>query len=125
MPATFGGVAIFGIAVKMSPNIAPRAGQEIEYAGITGIEHLDLGGRGRVTSIRGILSSVDIPTLFAAKTQLESFHDGVPRVLVDTWGQTWANVLLGSPQFPEGYRSAGARGFYIAYTLELRHLSQV
>ena len=79
-------------------------------AGLTGIEHVDLGGRGRTSNVRAILTGATLANLVAAKTQLESFNDGVPRVFYDSSGFPWKNVLLKAPRF-EPFRPNGGIGY--------------
>ena len=54
MPS-YGGVNIFGTAVTMSTADHPRESQVNSYFGLSGLEMLDGGSRGRVTEAGGLL----------------------------------------------------------------------
>lgn len=125
MPANlYGGFAIFGTSVQMTHGINPRASQQNTYAGVTGVEHIDLGGRGRTTEVRGILTGTTLGNLVFNRSNLESYHDGVARYFWDSAGYGWRNVLMGPPRYPGGYRRNGTVGFWLPYEVALQHLSQ-
>jgi hypothetical protein len=92
--ASFGGVNIFGTAVSMSTSDNPRANQLNAFFGLSGLESLDGGSRGRVTEVTGLLYGGSPTVLASAESLFRSFNDGVARPLVDTLGTTWANVRL-------------------------------
>lgn len=93
MPATFGGVAIFGTAVRMETGQQPREAQVNAYFGLSGLERLDGGSRGLHTSVTGLLIADEAAGLAAAEALFRSFNDGKARLLVDTLGAVWPNVV--------------------------------
>jgi len=125
MPSNqYAGLSVFGIGVHMKTSIAAREIQFNAYPGVNGLESLDMGGRGRTTQVTGTLTGATINDLIAAKTQLESFNDGTPRVFYDSAGFGWRNVLMGAPEFEaSGYRNGGT-AFFWSYGVVLVHLSQ-
>lgn len=96
MPPSFGSVFIFGTAVQMTTAVNPTADQTNAYFGISGVESLFGGTRGRVTLVKGLLYGADVAAFAGAKALFESYYDGVARVLVDTLGVAWSNVKLDS-----------------------------
>ena len=78
----------------MSTQDNPRADQKNAFPGVSGIESLDLGLRGRVTTVSGRLGAASIPLLAAAEALFRSYNDGRAYVLYDNCGTTWANVKL-------------------------------
>jgi hypothetical protein len=87
---------IFGTAVSMSTADNPRGRQQNAFPGLSGVESLDQGMRGRFTDVTGILYGADQFGLAAAEENFRSYNDGIARVLVDNNGTTWLNVLLES-----------------------------
>jgi hypothetical protein len=121
MPS-YGGSNIFGTAVTMSTVDQPRAKQVNSFFGLSGIEALDGGSRGRFTEVGGLLYGPSPASLAAAESTFRSFDDGVARVLVDNLGSAWGNVCLQSfrpmgrvRQSPYGY-------FFRAYKARFLHL---
>lgn len=123
MPASYRGNLIFGLAVQMESAINPTADQANAFFGVSGIESLYGGQRGRVTMVKGLLGGSSGAGLAAALTTFESFHDGVAGVLVDTLGRTFLNVKLESFQ-PKGKIFVGANGnVYQSYEARFVHMS--
>lgn len=92
--ATFGGASIFGAAVHMKTQDAQRAVQHNAFFGLSGLESLDGGLRGRVTSVSGLIYG-NSPSNCASNVEtFRSYNDGLYYNLVDTSGTTWANVRL-------------------------------
>src|SRR5438874_13795032 len=100
MPS-YGGANIFGTAVSMVTSDNPREKQLNAFFGLSGLESLDGGARGRVTDVSGLLYGSLPASLSAAESLFRSFNDGVARPLVDTLGMTWRNVRLESLR-PQG-----------------------
>lgn len=100
MPA-FGGTNIFGTAVSMTTSDNPREKQLNAYFGLSGLETLDGGFRGRVTHATGLLFGVSPASLASSEALFRSFNDGIARPLVDTLGVAWPSVRLESFQ-PQG-----------------------
>jgi hypothetical protein len=121
MPS-FGGTNIFGAAVSMVTSDNPRANQLNAFFGLSGLESLDGGGRGRVTDVTGLLYGNLPASLSAAESLFRSFNDGVSRPLVDTLGMTWPNVRLQSFR-PQGrIRQSPAGVLFRAYQARFLHL---
>lgn len=95
MPS-YDGNQIFGNAVKMESPVNPTADQMNAFFGVSGLESLYGGQRGRVTLVKGLLVGGSLPALNAAIALFESYFDGIARVLVTTRGVTYNNVKLES-----------------------------
>ena len=121
--ATFNGTAIFGYAVKMQTVDNPRAAQENAYPGLSGVESLDQGLRGRFTMATGLLFGQDPVSQGAAEALFRSYNDGNLYLLVDNFGTAWPNVRLESFE-PQGQvRVQAGQGYYRPYTARFRHLT--
>ena len=120
--ASFGGSNIFGTAVSMVTVDNPRAKQINAYFGLSGLETLDGGSRGRITRATGLLFGQSPALLAAAEASFRSFNDGMARVLVDTLGVSWQNVRLDSFE-PQGRIAQSAGGtFFRSYQARFLHL---
>ncbi|WP_165072129.1 hypothetical protein [Paludisphaera rhizosphaerae] len=91
--AYYDGFPLFGSAVccRMVPDA--NAGQAAAYFGIPGVQSIDGGGRGRAFFISGVFTGATTLDIRAAEAALDSYGDGRPRVLIDTFGTSWANVI--------------------------------
>jgi hypothetical protein len=121
MPS-FGGINIFGTSVVMNTNDNPRARQVNAFFGISGLELLDGGSRGRFTDVSGVLAGASAAALSAAESLFRSYDDGVARTLIDNFGMASSNVCLQSfhpsgrvKQSPSGY-------FFRPYQARFLHL---
>jgi hypothetical protein len=94
--ASFGGVNIFGTAVSMVTADNPREKQINAFFGLSGLETLDGGSRGRITRVTGLLFGQSPVLLASAEALFRSFNDGTTRTLIDTLGASWPNVRLES-----------------------------
>lgn len=120
--ASFGGTAIFGTAISMSTVDNPREKQLNAFFGLSGLESLDGGSRGRVTHVTGLLYGSSPSFLASAESVFRSFNDGVAHVLIDTLGVTWASVRLESFQ-PQGrVRQSPGGILFRSYTARFLHL---
>jgi hypothetical protein len=119
---TFGGVNIFGTAVTMSTIDQPRAKQVNSFFGLSGLEALDGGSRGRFTEVSGLLYGSSPALLAAAETTFRSFDDGVARVLTDNLGTAWGNVCLQSFRPLGRVRQSPFGVFFRAYRARFLHL---
>jgi hypothetical protein len=120
--ASYGGIDIFGTAVSMSTADNPRETQLNAYFGLSGLESLDGGMRGRATHASGLLFGNSSLILVAAEAQFRSYNDGVARTLVDTMGGIWPNVFLVSFQ-PQGRVRQSPYGvFFRTYEARFLHL---
>ena len=121
MPS-FGAVNIFGTAVTMSTADFPREKQINAYFGISGLEALDGGLRGRSTNVMGLLSGPVAAGLAGAEALFRSYNDGVARTLVDQFGTSWANVRL-ELFLPWGRVKQSPSGYYFRpYHARFLHL---
>ncbi len=78
----------------MSTADHPRERQLNAFFGISGLEALDGGLRGRTTSVTGLLSGKSAGVLAGAEASFRSFNDGIARLLVDQFGNVWPSVRL-------------------------------
>jgi hypothetical protein len=120
--ASFGGVNIFGTAVSMSTADNPRANQLNAFFGLSGLESLDGGSRGRVTDVTGLLYGNSPAMLSSAESLFRSFNDGVARALVDTLGATWPNVRLETFQPLGRVRQSPGGILFRSYKARFLHL---
>lgn len=125
MPASYGGALIFGTAVKMTNPHNPSADQENAFFGVSGMESLFGGTRGRVTLVKGLLYGVGPAGLAAVEGIFDSYLDGIARQLVTTLGVTYNNVKLASfvptgkaRQTPDGiaFREYEAKFQHMSYS---------
>lgn len=122
MPA-YAGSPIFGAAVKMVTSNIERSVQENSFFGVDGVETLDGGFRGRITTASGILFG-DSPSACASAVEtFRSFDDGAYDTLVDTAGFSWDFVRLRTfhPQ-ERAYFNTGL-GWCRNYTATFHHLA--
>ena len=120
--SSFGGTNIFGTAVSMSTADNPRENQLNAFFGLSGLESLDGGSRGRVTHVGGLLFGFSPSSLASAEALFRSFNDGVARPLMDTLGMTWPNVRLQMFQ-PQGrVRQSPGGLFFRSYKARFLHL---
>jgi hypothetical protein len=121
MPS-FGGSNIFGGAVTMSTADNPREKQLNAFFGVSGLEMLDGGLRGRMTHVTGLLYGASPALLASAEAQFRSFNDGLARALVDNFGVTWTNVRLEAFQ-PVGRVMQSPSGYFFRpYHARFLHL---
>ncbi len=99
--ARFNGVNIFGETVVMRTSDNPRATQQNAFAGVSGVETLDHGSRGRHTFAQGVHAGVGLGGLANVQETCRSYRDGRAYILLDTRGVTWLYVQLVSYE-PEG-----------------------
>lgn len=120
--ASFGGTNLFGTAVSMTTVDNPREKQLNAFFGLSGLETLDGGLRGRVTHVTGLLYGTSPSALASSEGIFRSFNDGVVRPLVDTLGVTWTSVRLESFQ-PQGrIRQSPAGMLFRTYKARFLHL---
>ncbi len=121
MPS-YGGVNIFGTAVTMSTADHLREKQVNSFFGLSGLETLDGGARGRVTEVTGVLFGPTPGALATAESAFRSYSDGLTRVLVDSLGTTWTSVRLETFQ-PTGRVRQSPQGlFFRSYQARFLHL---
>lgn len=124
MPATyalFNGENIFGVSVQMATADNPRATQQNAYAGVSGIETLDQGSRGRFTVAEGVHAGVGLGGLASVQEGCRSYRDGRAYTLLDTRGVTWLYVQLVGYEPKGRIRWAGGGYFTQKYSLRFLH----
>jgi hypothetical protein len=120
--ASYGGANIFGTAVSMMTADNPREHQLNAFFGLSGLESLDGGSRGRVTHVSGMLYGATPASLATAESLFRSYNDGIARPLVDTLGTAWSSVRLEFFQ-PQGrIRQSPAGYLFRAYKARFLHL---
>ena len=120
--ASFGGLNLFGTAVSMVTSDNPREKQLNAYFGLSGLESLDGGLRGRFTHVTGLLYGPSPIALASAESLFRSFNDGVTRSLTDTLGVTWPSVRLDSFQPIGRVRQSPSGVLFRSYTARFLHL---
>jgi len=121
--ASFNGVSIFGRAASFVTGDLILQRQENEFAGVDGVETLTLGSRGLMTEVSGLLTGATSADLATAESTFRSYRDGNAYNLVDSYGTTWANVVLETFR-PEGrIRQDGYYGYLRPYRAVFRHLT--
>ena len=119
----FGGINIFGSAVSICTTTLPRAQQVNAFFGLSGLEILDGGSRGKFSDVSGFLYGENALALAASENRFRILNDGVARSLVDMTGVTWNNVILQTYQ-PRGRILASANGYFLrAYRARFFHLT--
>ena len=115
--ATLDGFPIFGSAVNIVHTPHPNAQQLNEFFGVSGVQTLFGGARGRTFMISGVLVDEDIPSINADEALLLSYADGLPHTLVDNRGRVWLNVIFrGEYQpFEQGPRWLAGGGYALPY----------
>jgi hypothetical protein len=122
MPS-FGGVNIFGYAVKMKTGDLAQERQENSFPGLNGVESLTMGSRGLYTVVTGVLFGFGGAGLGTVQSIFRSYRNGNAYVLFTTLFQTWNNVVLESFE-PEGDPfQDGAGNWHERYQAKFRHLS--
>ncbi len=120
--ASFGGASIFGTAVSMTTADNPREKQLNAYFGLSGLESLDGGLRGRVTHVAGLLYGNSPAALASSEALFRSYNDGGTRPLIDTLGQVWATVRLESFQPLGRIRQSPGGMLFRTYKARFLHL---
>ena len=116
MAATYGGNAIFGEAVAIVHSVNPSAQQMNEFFGVSGRQSLWGGFRGRVFMAKGLLFGSGTAAINAIEAEFVSYAgDGIARVLFDTRGRTWPNVLCDSFGSEPVKLDANSGMYYITY----------
>lgn len=117
---TLGGSAIFGLAITVQMVEAEPAMQVDSFFGLDGTVSLFGGTRGRTFVVRALMVGADASGLAANLQALWNHNDGVGRVLVDSLGIAWPDVVY------RGFRQegpiqwlAGGAGLALPYTVIL------
>ena len=114
---------LFGTSVRTRRGAGERMIQKNSFGGLNGIEALDMGSRGRVTTVTGRFVCPDVPTLNAAILTAESYVDGNAYVFVDQFGNAWPYVQMVEFAITGELNAiAGIGGFTVPYTAKFEHL---
>lgn len=118
------GNAIFGTSIEFEgPEVPTRRSMENMYPALNGVESLDMGDAGMVSTIRGRLWGNSPGALAAAVSQIGAFYDGKAHVLTDTDGTSWPNVkLIGFSRLPKKSIDP-ANGYTQRYEARFFHLT--
>jgi hypothetical protein len=121
MPS-FNGVNIFGRSVQITTANNPRDEQVIAAPGSNGVAAMDLGSRGKVTTVSGVLVGINAAALNLAMGYFRTFDDGQPYVLEDSFGNLWPYVKL--RRFVPGRKVKfdPLHGYCVEYEAEFQHL---
>jgi hypothetical protein len=98
---SYGGFPIFGLVTSFQHIPKPTAIQLSEFCGINGMLSLQLGGRGRIFAIGGVLNDISLGALNFDEGLLLSYADGIARYLTDTRGRIWPNVIFAGEFTPD------------------------
>jgi len=99
--ATLDGDPVFGQANQVRMNPHPNAQQINAFFGVTGLQTLYGGGRGRTFMVSGVLVGEARSDIVNARADLLSYADGQTHTLVDTDGTSWDNVIFRGEFQPE------------------------
>lgn len=94
MTPSFGGLYLFGEAVHIEHTPNANAQQIAAFFGVTGVQSMTGGGRGRAFMIQGVLPGLNPALCVEAELYLLQFADGIARSLIDTVGIVWPNVVF-------------------------------
>jgi hypothetical protein len=125
---TLGGVNIFGVPLECRHNPAATAQQVNAFFGVSGTQAVFGGSRGRSFMIKGLYYGDYIADIRATETVLETYADGVPRVLAVQWADgssyAWPAVIFkGEYQQQGDPRPEVTSGGYVqAYQMVLHGL---
>lgn len=112
--ATYDGINIFGLAVKMAHALNPTAEQVNAFFGLSGQQSLWGGQRGRVFEVSGVFYGETLADLNDAEALYLSYIDGIARDLVDTRERNWSSVLVKALQ-PGDRMLRDGRGYFLPY----------
>lgn len=118
--ASFNGTDL-GIVETCITAQAPKERQVNAYPGVNGLQLIDHGTRGAVTSARGLFSASSRAALASVLNTFRGYHTaGGKATLVDTYGTSWSDVIL--VQFrPAGVIYTSPGGFCTRYEAEFLH----
>lgn len=118
--ASFAGTDL-GIVEICNTDLAPKERQINTYPGVNGLQLVDHGTRGAVTSLRGVLSSSSRSGLASALGVFRTYQSvGGKATLVDTFGSSWTDVILVRFR-PTGMIYPKPGGFCTKYEAEFLH----
>jgi hypothetical protein len=98
---TFGGSAIFGLALHCPMVPHPGAVQRTGIFGQNGVLSLYGGSRGRDFPWECLFVAEDLYMLYSYEAILMNFADGKARTLTDNQGRVWPNVIFLGEYWPD------------------------
>ena len=110
MPATVNGVDIFGLIVSMNTGDDRRELQRNSYFGLSGVETVNGGGRGRITEVVGVFIADNFDDCVAMVEAFRGYRNGVNYTLIDNAGVTWGQVRLEAFNPAGRYNTDGVTG---------------
>ncbi len=116
--SSFAGQDLFGTGPhKMVIQPVIQAAKLTGFAGLNGIEDMDLGQRGYPITITGQLKAANAVALNVIIGAIETYRAAGKATLVDSHGITWTNVRLGPFRIlgPWKYTSLGV---FVTYRIE-------
>ena len=119
--STLDGNDLFGSGPHaIRPGAWERAVARRGFPGADGELVLDMGLRSRAIEQTGRLQAETAGQLHAALAAVEAYDDGRLHTLIDSTGQTYANVLI--ERFEPSTPLRRGRGFFCEYALRYRQL---
>jgi hypothetical protein len=106
----------------MRRSVGERALQKNAFPGLSGLESLDMGGRGRITNVTGRFVCATVEDLNAAILIFESYKDGNAYVLRDQFGNNWPYVLLEEFTPTGELNNVFGGGYTQQYSAKFEHL---
>jgi hypothetical protein len=116
----FNGVNLFGRSVTIMTADNPRTTQKSTFAGINGVDTLDLGRHGRYTEVKGLLTGQNATVLNANIGLIRSYNDGQLYTFVDNFGNLWPFCQLENFEMTSRVMQDD-RGFYQSYAARIFH----
>jgi hypothetical protein len=100
------GAQCFGYALECRMTLNPSARQISSFFGISGVQSIFGGARGRVFMVRGLWYGSSIYAAWSQEANMETFGDGVARQLNVTTSDgstaSWANIVYGNEYSRDG-----------------------
>ncbi len=124
LSASLDGEPVFGYATQVRHHPHPNAQQINAFFGISGLNTLFGGQRGRTFMIQGVFAEMSLDGIVADEANLLSFADGQTHTLVDTLGRSWDNVIFrGEYQQTSDPRPAAGGGWILPFKCTLEALT--
>ncbi len=120
--ASYRGVGL-GDSIHMATVENPRRTQSNTYPGLDGVEELDQGFNGRITTVSGRIVSDSPADLGIMMNQFRSLNDGLTGLLIDSEGVGWPYAKLEMFAPDEGTaRFSPPYGYTLRYKARFRHV---
>lgn len=127
---SFGGSYIFGSCCHVMQQPDQIARQEDTFFAVPGVLSLVGGTRGRTWTINGVMIADTVADVFSQLAPLMpgvsgSLVNGVAQTFVDSYGNSWSNVILTGDVTTdaEGPHPAAGGGWALGFRCTLRGLS--